>query len=114
MTDPTLAGERVERVRSRWDGLGPWRQTADTPWGTKVVHADFGEAFVGTTFHATKPTEAWKATARESAEERRRLMCKVASAVASAPDDIAVLLAEIDRLRADLGALYGRSATMPT
>lgn len=93
-------------LRERWEGLGPWQLRCDTPWGEKVVHADFGEAFIGTNFHTTKPTEQWAASAHESARARRDVMNKVAWAVSHAPDDIAFLLSEVDRLRAALGAEF--------
>ena len=95
-----MSAPNPDSVRARWEGLGPWHQEADTPWGTKVVHADYGEAYLGTSLHVSPPTEAWAETARQTARERRDLMCRVARAIAAAPDDIAALLVENERLRA--------------
>lgn len=89
-----------DSVRARWDGLGPWHQEAATPWGTKVVHADYGEAYLGTSLRVSPPTEDWAEHARAAAHERRNLMCRVARAIAAAPDDIALLLEENTQLRA--------------
>ena len=95
-----MTAPNPDSVRARWDGLGPWRQVDDTPWGTKVIHADYGEAYIGTRLHVSPPTDAWAEEARLTARERRELMCRVARAIAAAPDDVAWLLTENERLRA--------------
>lgn len=102
----------VDRIRERWSGVGRWHQRECTPWGSKVVHVEWGEVFVGTHFHTTPPSDKWAQVACERAEERREAMSRSAYLVAHAPTDIQVLLAEIDHLNARLAATPPRTPTL--
>lgn len=96
--------EELDAIRARAEAAtpGPWQQTADTPWGSKVILSESGEFYLGVNAHTAQPTDGWSPEARAQAVERGKNKCADATFIAHAREDIPRLLDEVAALQAAL------------